>query len=154
MADGEYLESMRDDGRIAVIWEGFYGSVGWNLYDDIHHFLEWAEWQVQYFVKEVGLSEDTVAPLRSILKDESLQYGEKAKKYLQTSQDVSQGTTVQSKDRGPFTFKDLCEDEYLNEWFNEDRKVDNLPKMALCEDLKEAEDFIIGHYDEPGYWQP
>ncbi len=147
-----YLDMMKDEGHIALFWSGHHSGTGWNLFAGTESFLEWAQWQVYYFVEEVGLSRKDVAGLLGIIKDKSVPHWDRCKSYIARQKKITEGFSLESTDRGPFRYEDLCQDRQLNRLFDENRKKMGLPGHLLCADHELGEEFLVSRFGDPAFW--
>jgi hypothetical protein len=147
---GGLLDSMRDNGWIALFYEG-----GWMLIEGEEDLLDWARWPILDKNLEPGFwDEQTCEQLKklsSILDNDKLPILKRVRDFRSQYEELAYGSTMDSRDR-LLTYDDLINDKEFSNEFNEYLTENGLPTESIAANHQLAGKMLCSRYGEPGTW--
>jgi hypothetical protein len=159
MANAEWLEAMRDDGWIAVLWDGHYAGTGWILFEDAGDVDSWLRWQVSADLlgdkqswgasyEKLREHEERIPSLPKRSSEGTGKYLAEVRRWLRGLEQLLRGSTLGASHR-VFNFDELVADSSLIESYKE--FVEN-PEASPKDDLPGFQAFLEGRYETPTAW--
>ncbi len=164
MSGDGYLESMRDNGDIALFWEGYQAGNGWNLFEGPGHVLEWFEWlladeQLDQFGIEKKAA-DSIRPLLAAAEEarsgrspqDEERFLDRANEFIWKYEEMQWGKYDASGHKF-YSFRRLVTDPDFVEEFSEYLESEGLPQRPPEKNL-DAFEAMLGRVPGPGCWTP
>ena len=149
---GACLDSMRDNGWIALFYEG-----GWMLIEGEAALLGWAKWPILDNNLESGFwDKQTCKQLKKlgkILDNDELPILQRVRDFRSQYEECAYGSTINSQDR-ILTYDELINDEQFSKEFNEYLMENGLPHESIAANHQLAGEMLCSKYGEPGTWEP
>ena len=138
---GEWIEYMKNDGWIALFWDGYCAGIGWILFESEEDLLEWANWLLsdEALGGRDNWPKEGLEKLSVILKNKEIPIVDRVVKFLELYHKMT-STFVFGATYKVFTYEGLINDLDIQEDFQELLKKKDIAPCSLEERLDLVED--------------